>query len=427
MAHVIENLVEQTSTSRGAATLTLSGTPRAPLRRFADVMADSDTTEVMVVNNDRRDEWQAAEYRYAAGVLTFVRLIRSPTGSPISFGGGLKRIAMVALAERVAAAAGNDLPCGPFGSWRRSFAQGTDDARRVQGPEGATIASEDFEDNASLQQYAWPGAYGARVQLSGNGAKKTNVVLGLTPTQCSHMRGTWRTLAFQALHGAGASAALLKAEIIGSREPYQPIIRADGYYTSESEVIATTQNTLAAAPSNFSASGLVPSEIMQVAARFEIDWNGSSSGATTWVAILGVWMGEGRVAMRPPADAAPEVAGARYYRSTYPAGMSPGSNPMLSGALPGTARQNGLTSGGNPTYGAPFRLDADMIVVPTAICHSPATGADGMARNIDTEADVTATLLNVSTSGVSALVRQGSNNVADLAELSLHITLESKV
>lgn len=100
MTHVIENLVEQTSTSIGATTLSLTGAARAPNRGFADVMSAGDTTEVMVVNNDRRTEWQAAVYRYSAGLLTFVRLIESPTGSAISFSPGLKRVSMAPLAER---------------------------------------------------------------------------------------------------------------------------------------------------------------------------------------------------------------------------------------------------------------------------------------------------------------------------------------
>ena len=99
MAHVVEDLVEQTSTSRGAAVLVLSGTPRDPFRRFVEVMNDGDTTECMVVNVDRRSEWQAAFYRYEAGVLTFERLIRSATGAAIDFSGGLKRVYMAALAS----------------------------------------------------------------------------------------------------------------------------------------------------------------------------------------------------------------------------------------------------------------------------------------------------------------------------------------
>ena len=100
MAHVIENLVEQGSTSTGTTTIALSIDARAPFRDFADVMSDGDTTEAMVVNYDKPAEWQAAVYRYAGGVLTFVRLIDSLTGSQVNFSAGVKRVYMAPLAKR---------------------------------------------------------------------------------------------------------------------------------------------------------------------------------------------------------------------------------------------------------------------------------------------------------------------------------------
>ena len=100
MAHILENLVEQGSTSRGEDPIRLTVPASAPYRGFADVMADGDITEIMVVNNDRRDEWQAGVYRYAAETLTLVRFIDSATRAPLSFGTGLKRVYMAPLAKR---------------------------------------------------------------------------------------------------------------------------------------------------------------------------------------------------------------------------------------------------------------------------------------------------------------------------------------
>lgn len=100
MTHVIENLVEQGSTSTGTTTIALSIDARAPFRAFADVMSDGDTTEAMVVNYDKPAEWQAAVYRYAVGGLTFVRLIDSSTGSQVNFSAGVKRVYMAPLAKR---------------------------------------------------------------------------------------------------------------------------------------------------------------------------------------------------------------------------------------------------------------------------------------------------------------------------------------
>lgn len=100
MSHVIENLVEQGSTSTGPTSIALSIPARAPYRGFSDFMSDGDTTEVMVINRDVPNEWQAAVYTYAAGTLTFVRLLDSPTKSPISFGAGIKRVFVAPLSQR---------------------------------------------------------------------------------------------------------------------------------------------------------------------------------------------------------------------------------------------------------------------------------------------------------------------------------------
>lgn len=100
MAHVIENLVEQGSTSTGATTLVPTIDARLPCRGFAAVMADGDTTALMVVNHDKPAQWQAGIYRYSAGTLTLFRLIGSATGEPIDFAAGVKKLYIAPLAKR---------------------------------------------------------------------------------------------------------------------------------------------------------------------------------------------------------------------------------------------------------------------------------------------------------------------------------------
>lgn len=99
MAHILANMVKQTSLSTGATTLALSGSALPPYQDFSDVLSDGDTTEVMVVARGN-GRWQAAVYSYAADVLTFVRLLSSSTGSVVSFASGLKDVEIAPLAER---------------------------------------------------------------------------------------------------------------------------------------------------------------------------------------------------------------------------------------------------------------------------------------------------------------------------------------
>lgn len=101
MAHVLANLVKQTSVSGGASTIALTGAALRPYRAFSSVLSNGDTTEVMVVDR-ATGAWQAAVYTYANGVLTLVsdRFFDSSTGSVITFATGLKDVYIPPLAER---------------------------------------------------------------------------------------------------------------------------------------------------------------------------------------------------------------------------------------------------------------------------------------------------------------------------------------
>lgn len=101
MAHVLANLVKETSVSGGPDEIELTGSPLKPYRGFAAVLSAGDTTEVMVVDRGT-GKWQAAVYSYAAGVLTVdpSHFFASSTGTLIDFPAGLKDVSISMPAER---------------------------------------------------------------------------------------------------------------------------------------------------------------------------------------------------------------------------------------------------------------------------------------------------------------------------------------
>src|SRR4051812_35625220 len=101
MAHVLTNMVKQTSLSTGATTIALGGSALPPYRDFSDVLSEGDTTEVMVVQRGN-GRWQAAVYAFSADVLTLVsdHFLASSTGSVVSFSTGIKDVYISPLAER---------------------------------------------------------------------------------------------------------------------------------------------------------------------------------------------------------------------------------------------------------------------------------------------------------------------------------------
>lgn len=101
MAHILADLIKQTSLSAGATSLTLTaGSSVLPNRAFSAVLSNGDTTEAMVVDRGT-GVWQAAVYTFAADVLTLVadHFIASSTGSVVTFAAGLKDVYIAPLAE----------------------------------------------------------------------------------------------------------------------------------------------------------------------------------------------------------------------------------------------------------------------------------------------------------------------------------------
>lgn len=99
MAHILADMVKQTSTSAGATALALTGAAQSPYRSFSSVLAEGDTTEAMVLSRGS-GAWQAAVYEYAGGALTFRELLSSSTGAQIAFTPGLKDVYIAPLAGR---------------------------------------------------------------------------------------------------------------------------------------------------------------------------------------------------------------------------------------------------------------------------------------------------------------------------------------
>lgn len=185
MPHILANLVEQTTTSRGGE-ITLSGPARAPYRNFADVMEVGDTTELMIVGNDRREEWQAGVYRLGAnGVLTLVRFYDSPSGEPLSFGSGLKRVFISPIVSR--------------GDWRvidADFDALHGDRLHVIGAVTVTLPLNPGNGDVvmlSNQRGAWVSAHPT---VAGNGMSIE--FMGATDTSVSLADGDFVTFTFDA-------------------------------------------------------------------------------------------------------------------------------------------------------------------------------------------------------------------------------------
>lgn len=147
MAHVLADMVKQTSTSNGATTIALTGGALSPFRSFASALDDGDTTEVMVVSRNT-GAWQAAVYRYTADTLTLVKFLSSSTGSVITFTNGTKDVYIAPLAETAEAPPLNmkvfaelDGTTDDTAGVIAAVAQAADEGRGLYWPEGTALTT----------------------------------------------------------------------------------------------------------------------------------------------------------------------------------------------------------------------------------------------------------------------------------------------
>lgn len=102
MAFVKADRVQETSVTTGTGPFTLAGAYNASFKTFDDVMADGDTCQALILNEDAPGEWVVAECTYSADTLTVNTVLSNSlnTTNPVTFTSGDKRIAMLAPASQ---------------------------------------------------------------------------------------------------------------------------------------------------------------------------------------------------------------------------------------------------------------------------------------------------------------------------------------
>lgn len=101
MALVLKNRVQETTSTTGTGTVTLSGTAPTGFQTFSSVMSDGDTTYYQITDGT---DWEMGVGTYTASGTTLARttiLESSNSGSAVNWGAGDKDILMVLPAQKI--------------------------------------------------------------------------------------------------------------------------------------------------------------------------------------------------------------------------------------------------------------------------------------------------------------------------------------
>lgn len=302
----------------------------------------------------------------------------------------------------------NHLPAGYFAISQEGGSFATTGIRRrmLDGMSGARVGF-----GGGCVVYADTGknhAHAAAISRSpGNASTSSFVgVWNMSTPETLPLRGTRATVSLSARRGADFSAPGQSANItiICSRTSQQPIVRDDGMYDGNYEVLASLDFVPGVEINHrlnpFWTSFHIPVNATQLAVILTVPWSGIA-GAEDAIHLEGLHIDVGAYPTEMPPMSAEELlswAKSRVWRS-YPYGVF-NNTPTLQGALHSVA-----TSTATP-FGVqfPVRFDVDMVYPPTVYCYASQLSSGGQGgvnriSNLTAQERVFGWANNISTSG----------------------------
>jgi hypothetical protein len=306
---------------------------------------------------------------------------------------------------------------GFFGTWQNGYAVKTDTGARQIGSSGVTFARLNFiDDNVTI--YSLNGVYqstGVRVQRNNTNIRteSATVVMNLTQAETKPLQGKNICAQIHALKSATWTGTNFNVRLQYSKDPQQPIVLANGEYTSGHTVLVssnfTLATTMAAETAPFSITGLLPDDAVQVAIVITIPWSGSA-GADDYVDFEGCFLTIGT----SPATVENEtfdsliVKAKTRYQTTYPY-SAPRGVVSKAGSLRVTAINTSVTN----AVIASVRFDPPMIITPQVLMQSPLSGTENRWENETTGVFVNGLPYNLNDQGVT-LQNNGAVTAGDV-------------
>jgi hypothetical protein len=306
---------------------------------------------------------------------------------------------------------------GFFETWQNGHAFKVRTGAREIGCSGATFARIGFaDDNVTMLHVK--GVYqpsGIRIQrnnLNINTSSAT-MVMNLTQTETKPLLGQNICLQLHALKATGFTGSTINVRLQYSKEPQQPIVLADGAYTSGQVVLVeddfTLTTSMTAKDSPYVITGLLPQDAIQVAIVVTVPWT-SAAGVDDYVDVEGCFLTLGTTQSEVIEQTFNDliVKAKTRYQTTYPYSAPRGATTKA-----GSVRVTAINTSTTTAVVTSVRFDPPMAIIPQVLMQSPLSGTENRWENETTGVFVNGLPYNLSDQGIT-LQNNGAVTAGDV-------------
>jgi hypothetical protein len=281
---------------------------------------------------------------------------------------------------------------GFFRTWQNGHGFKTETTTRQLGGSGLTVARTSFADD-KVTIYHIKGTNqpdGIRIQRNATNANtaSANIVMNFTQAETAPLLG--KTICFQ-ISGKKSSTwsgSTVTMSIQYSKEPQQPIIRANGEYTSGNTVL-DSKNIILTTDISVNpeyVSAILPVDAIQISLKIAVTFSGTA-GSADYVDFEGAFL---TIGTSPPVEIIPETF-----------------SELLS------IRAVAINTSTTSSVIVPVRFDPPMAVVPQVLMQSPLSGTENRWENETTGLFVNGLPYNINDQGVT-LQNNGAVTAGDV-------------
>ncbi|ENV09295.1 hypothetical protein F966_01951 [Acinetobacter higginsii] len=263
-----------------------------------------------------------------------------------------------------------------FLSWPMGHGNYVSTTNRIHLPAGVTHAREGFVSGTTVYHVNGvhsPHALKVMRNVNTPNSAPHNIVINLSPDETMFLQGKTCTLQYNCNRGFGYTGNLITVKVQASKELFQPIIRADGKYTSGNIELASVSHTPITRPelAPYYITFDVPADATQIAFVVSIPFSGENvDNNDDYVELEDVCLSISKTPVFFHNDHAEvEYKALTRFQSSYPTGVAVGAatNQGVNFAI-------ASVSASSYAFALNIKFNPPMLFAPTFTFQSPTSG-----------------------------------------------------